>query len=178
MEFLKEVKLSKFEKVYLYNLLTESIIGDIKLIQNKLYISMFSSRMIILKNSDENLYHSLKKFQNENQPEVIKREYKRCDSTLWSNAQIESLKKNYYIKSLEELSKELKKSLHQISIKVMELKLVNNRIWNKDELNFLIKNINISNHELAQFLRRTIYSIKSKKRLIKNERLNLNKIEE
>ncbi|MGL5639038.1 MAG: hypothetical protein ACRCW7_06820 [Cetobacterium sp.] len=170
MDFLEKIKLKREEKDYLQKLLLESQIGDIKLMQNNLYITMFNSKMIVLKNSTIDLYNLLKNFQENNYPIKSKREYKKDSVSIWSKEEEENLIKNYYHKSLEELSKDLKKSYYQISMRVIKLKLVNTRPWTIDELELLEDNMEASNHELGKFFRRTVHSIKSKKRAIK--RLN------
>ncbi|MGL5722950.1 hypothetical protein [Cetobacterium sp.] len=167
MDFLEKIKLRREEKDYLQKLLLESQIGDIKLMQNNLYITMFNSKMIVLKNSTIDLYNSLKNFQENNYPIESKREYKKYSVSIWSKEEEENLIKNYYQKSLEELSKDLKKSYYQISMKVIKLKLVNTREWTIDELELLEQNIDVSNHELGKIFKRTFHSIKSKKRAIK-----------
>lgn len=170
MEFLEKTKLKREEKDYLERLLLESQIGDIKLMQNKLYITLFNSKVIILKNPSVDIYNSLKIFQENNYPIESKREYKKYSISIWSEKEDKNLIKNYYHKSLKELSEDLKKSYHQISMRVIKLKLVSTRPWTIDELELLEDNMEVSNHELGKFFRRTVHSIKSKKRAIK--RLN------
>ncbi|MGL5723489.1 hypothetical protein [Cetobacterium sp.] len=173
MEFLEKTKLKREEKDYLERLLLESQIGDIKLMQNKIYITLFNSKMIILKNPSLEIYNSLKSFQENNYPVESKREYKKYSVSIWSKEEEENLIKDYYQKSLEDLSKKLKKSYYQISMKVIKLKLVDTRPWTIDEVELLKQNMNTSNHNLGKILRRTVHSIKSKKRAIVRSKLEL-----
>ncbi|MGL5277749.1 MAG: hypothetical protein ACRC8M_01530 [Cetobacterium sp.] len=173
MDILENIKLNDNEKNYFQTLLSESSITDVSFMQNKLFITLLNSKMIILKNSDLDVFHLLKKYQNEDylkkyESNVNRKRIKRkgCISE-WTEENIEYLKKYYYSKSLDEVSKHIEKSFYQISLKVIELELVNNKSWTEDDLEFLQKNIMMSNHELGKILKRTMYSIKSKKKVLK-----------
>ncbi|MGL4866047.1 MAG: hypothetical protein ACRC3I_00465 [Cetobacterium sp.] len=170
MDFLKNLGLDENKKYYLQKLFLESTIRDVNLIQNKLYIELMDSKIIILKNCNLNTYNIIKKYQNEDFfKKNFKSNYLKHKKFLrtWQHEEINFLKKYYFSKTLEELSMKTKKSFYQISIKVLELKLVEIKKWKCEELDFLKKNIELSNYELAKLLKRSIHSIKSKKRTLK-----------
>lgn len=172
MSVLDKIKLDKKRRDELEELLLESLITNIEYIQNKVYIFMLNSKIIILKNSNLETYNLLKKFQEENQMKRQKNE--KLTVTYWTEKQKEYLRTNFSRFSFEELSKELNKSIYQISLKAMELELVKKREWTDYEINYLKKNINLSNYEIAEKLKRTLHSVKAKKRIILNIDRNLN----
>ncbi|MGL5596459.1 MAG: hypothetical protein ACRDDH_21225, partial [Cetobacterium sp.] len=134
-----------------------------------------NSKVIILNNSDLATYNLLKKYQNE---DFLKKNFKKQNIInkknlwIWEDEEINYLKKYYFLKTLEEISFEIKKSFYQISLKALELKLVGVKNWENDELEFFEQNIELSNYELGKLLKRSIHSIKAKKRILKKKIIN------
>ncbi|MGL5595620.1 MAG: hypothetical protein ACRDDH_16920 [Cetobacterium sp.] len=169
MEELEELKLSSIEKEKLNNLLTESMIVNLKFLQNKTYIFLMNSNVIVLNNSTKQIYDIFEKIKKKMSLEIQKYNYKKDVKRLipeWTDSEKEYLKENYFKESLENLEILLRKSYYQISLKVIELGLILNREWEEKELEFLKENIDMSNYVLAQMLRRTFHSIKAKKRVL------------
>lgn len=165
MEELKNLNLSEEDRNKLEKVLIESKIIDIKYIQKKVYIFLMNSRVVILKNSNLETFNIFQKIQK--QGYFKKSSYSRVIVSEWTNGDIEFLREHFFITSLEYISKKVKKSFYQISLKAMELKLINKREWLDEEIDYLKENINESNYELAKYLKRSIHSIKSKKRVLK-----------
>lgn len=164
MEELKNLKLSKEEIEKLEGVLTESKIIDLKYIQNKVYIFLMNSKIVVLKNSNLEVFNVFEKIQK--QGYFKKSSYSRVVVSEWTNNEIEFLREHFFIDSLEYISEKIQKSFYQISLKAMELKLINKREWLDEEIDYLKKNINESNYELARHLKRSLHSIKSKKRVL------------
>lgn len=175
MALLEGIRLNKNEKQELENLLLESIITDVKYLQNRLYIFMLNSKVIVLKNSDLETYSVVRKIQEKtlrNSKEIARKKSKEVLVSYWTDEEEEYLKYNFRNKTFEELGKELNKSSYQISVKALELKLVIKRGWTDSELDYLRKNIKLSNYMLAKALNRSLFSIKSKKRVLLHETIN------
>lgn len=174
MEELELLKLSSNEKEKLNRLLSESMIINLKFLQNKTYVFLMNSNVIVLNNSTKQIYEMFKKIKKDMSYEIQKHNYKKNQKRLileWTELEKEYLRKNYFKKSLSNLEIALGKSYYQISLKVIELGLVSNREWEDEEKYFLKENIKMSNYELAQVLKRTIHSIKAKKRILLNNKI-------
>ena len=98
--------------------------------------------------------------------EKIKKINKRKASD-WTEEEIEYLKHNFYDIDIDLLSLHLKKSQYQISLKAIEMKLVGAREWSSREVEYLEKNVNLPNYKLAKILKRSLSSVKAKKRVLK-----------
>lgn len=165
MEELKKLNLSKNEIEKLEEVLIESKIIDLRYIQNRVYIFLMNSKIVILKNSNLEIFNLFEKIQ--------KRGYFKKSSSSrdlvseWADNEIEFLKEHFFTDSIEDISEKVKKSFYQISLKAMELKLINKRVWIDEEIDYLRENIDESNYELARQLKRSLHSIKSKKRVLK-----------
>lgn len=92
---------------------------------------------------------------------------KKYNKIQWTTEEIEYLKSNYNFISLKKLSKELDKSEYQINLMLTKLNLLEKRSWTQEELDFLKQNLNKSSISLANQLKRSVASIKSKKRTLK-----------
>ena len=101
---------------------------------------------------------------------VCDEEYKpkKYNKIEWTNQEVEYLKSNYNFISLKELSKELNKSEYQINLMLTKLNLLEKRSWTQEELEFLKKNKDKSLTTLANQLKRSVASVKSKKRILEN----------
>lgn len=175
MALLEGIKLNKNEKQELENLLLESPITEVKYLQNRLYIFMLNSKVIVLKNSDLETYSVIRKIQERNYGGLDKNFRKKPKEILanyWTTEEEEYLKYNFNNKSFEEMGRDLNKSSYQISVKAIELKLLIKRGWTESELEYLKKNIKLSNYELSKKLNRSLNSIKSKKRVLLYEVIN------
>lgn len=86
---------------------------------------------------------------------------------VWSSDEIKFLKENFNTNNFSELSKKLKKSEYQINSKLSQLNLLKKRKWTVEEIKFLKENICIPTITLANTLKRSVASIKSKKRSLK-----------
>lgn len=87
----------------------------------------------------------------------------------WSESEKEYLKKNYLNLNINELEKQLNKSKYQINLKMSELQLLLKREWTKEEIEYLKNNLDRTSTFLAGELKRSVASIKSKKRVIMRE---------
>ncbi|MGL5208415.1 hypothetical protein [Cetobacterium sp.] len=92
---------------------------------------------------------------------------KKYNKIEWTIEEIEYLKSNYSFISLKKLGKKLDKSEYQINLMLTKLNLLEKRSWTQKELNFLKQNLNKSSISLANQLKRSVASIKSKKRRLK-----------
>lgn len=168
MEWIQELNLTSKEKKKIEMLIKESEITDIRFVQRNIYLFLRSSKIILLKNSTEMIYKKLKEIIEK---DLIPKEYeqkinkKKADE--WTEEELWCLKHEFYKTELESLSIKLNKSQYQISLKVIELGMVNSGSWDDDEVKYLEENQEISNYELAKTLKRSISSIKAKKRVLK-----------
>ena len=171
MEWIQELNLTLKERKKIEMLIKESGITDIKFIQRNIYLFLRNSKIILLKNSTEIIYKNLKETIEK---EMIPKEYeqkiikKKADE--WTEEELWYLKHNFYKIELESLSIKLNKSQYQISLKVIELGMVSSGNWDDDEVKYLKENQDVSNYELAKTLKRSISSIKAKKRVLKLEK--------
>lgn len=97
---------------------------------------------------------------------------KKYNKVEWTTHEIEYLKSNYNFISLKELSKELDKSEYQINLMLTKLNLLEKRSWTQEELEFLKNNRDKSLTTLANHLKRSVASVKSKKRFLEKSQLN------
>lgn len=170
MEELKKLNLSKKEIEKLEGILAQSKIVDLRYIQNRVYIFLMNSKIIILKNSNLEVFNIFEKIQK--QGYFKKPKSSRVIVSNWTDKEVMFLKEHFFIDSLEYISEKVNKSFYQISLKAMELKLINKREWLDEEIDYLKENINESNYELARYLKRSLYSIKSKKRVLKEFKIS------
>lgn len=89
----------------------------------------------------------------------------------WSPKEKQFLRENSTM-DIELLSLILKKSYYQINYMKGKLNLVDRKVWTKEELEYLEENFDKSNSVLAEELKRTIFSIKSKKYALRNKNDN------
>lgn len=164
MEELKKLNLSKKEIEELERVLSESKIIDLRYLQKRVYVFLMNSKVIILKNSNLETFNIFEKIQK--QGYFKKSKSSKVIVSIWTDEEVEFLEKNFFVNSLEYISKNVNKSFYQISLKAMDLKLINRREWLDEEINYLRENLNESNYELARYLKRSLHSIKSKKRII------------
>lgn len=171
MEEIKKLGLKEKEKEIIKRLVIETKIIEISYIQDTLYIFLENSKVIVLKNSTKKTYSIFKEMKN-NMYRLEKRRQKKERHIVseWTEQEKEYLRENYFKKSLSDLEITVGKSCYQISLKAIELGLVSNREWEDEEKNFLKENFKLSNYELAQVLKRTIHSIKAKKRILSNNK--------
>lgn len=104
--------------------------------------------------------------------------------TLWTNEDIKYLYDNYYFTNLEELSSYLGRPISAIKRKKVKLPIENfrrpnmkNIRWSEEDINFILNNKNMPINELANYLNRTIGSVKKKKYSLANHKKDKNKIE-
>lgn len=168
MNIINILSLNPCEKVKLKNLFLESNPIEIEYIQHKIYIILMNSKIIILNNSNHEIYLLLKKIQEDNY--IKKKESKSIPAEFWTKEDEEYIQENFFLKTLLELSLKFNKSFYQILLKARELNLINKKKWDSNEIKYLENNIETSNYELAKELKRSIHSIKSKKRMIKNKK--------
>ncbi|MGL5725727.1 hypothetical protein [Cetobacterium sp.] len=177
MKKLEMLGLSNTEKEKLSNILNGSVITNLKFFDNKTYIFLMNSDVIILNNSTKYVYNIFNELKEEMLQNISKSRYKKNDRkqlSEWTDGQIKYLKENFFIRTLKELEDRLGKSRYQLSLKAIELKIVETRKWSDKEIEFLRNNMDISNYELAKEMKRTVNSIKSKKRsLLKLEKNSL-----
>ncbi|MHA4990822.1 hypothetical protein [Cetobacterium somerae] len=177
MKKLEMLGLSNTEKEKLSNILNGSVITNLKFFDNKTYIFLMNSDVIILNNSTKYVYNIFNELKEEMLQNISKSRYKKNDRkqlSEWTDGQIKYLKENFFIRTLKELEDRLGKSCYQLSLKAIELKIVETRKWSDKEIEFLRNNMDISNYELAKEMKRTVNSIKSKKRsLLKLEKNSL-----
>lgn len=99
-----------------------------------------------------------KKFRNNRKNKV---------KVLWTSEEIEFLKNNYMTMDIDKLNKKLNKSHYQINLMLKKMNILTKKNWDKEEIDFLKKNIDKTSTWLAMNLNRSIASIKAKKRVIK-----------
>lgn len=170
--WIENLNLSLEKKQKLRGMLEKSKIIGVNYLQKKLYIFLRSSKLVILKNSDEKLFLILKKEMEKEYSmlEIKKKFSKKKKADEWSDDEIVFLKTNFHNSNLNALSKRLEKSQYQISLKAIELGLVGARKWKSSEIEYLKRSMEISNYELAEILNRSVSSIKAKKRVLRLER--------
>lgn len=171
MEWIEELNLILEKKWELKTLLSGSKIIDVEFIQNNIYLFLQNSKVIVFKNSTEEFYKKLEQIvKNDLSPKEINKRTNKRKADVWTIEEIEYLKYNYFCIDLNLLSIKLKKSQYQISLKAIEIGLVAPREWENAEVEYLKNNMEISNYELARILKRSISSIKARKRVLKIER--------
>lgn len=174
MEWIKKLDLSLDKKIKIATIVKKYKILNTSFIQNNIYIFLENSQTIILKNSTKSLYDEI----NKTLEDFFEKKYcktKKKIAIYWTQEEIEYLKKNFKGNDLISLSISLNKSKYQISSKAIELGLLVRKEWSLEEIEYLKKNIDLSNYILAEKLDRSIFSIKSKKRVLKNLYSYLNK---
>ena len=170
---IKNLLLSENEKKKFILLLDNNPVIEVIYLQKIIYLTLFNGKKVILKNSD---YATYQLFYNAYlRTYTFKNKKVKKSVAIWDDDELSFLKKHHTCLSLEEISKYLNKSKYQISEKVATLNLINKKKWTEDEYIFLKKNINIPTLELAIYLNRTISSIRSKKRIIKNGQIKKSK---
>lgn len=171
---LKDINMRDREKQQLEKLLSNDKIISVEYVQQKIYIVLMNSKVIVIKNSDLKTYFKFEKIKNtmyeENTKKLKYTTKKQKNSTEWDEESENFLRLNYDRYELDQLSVYLKKSVYQISVKAIELKLLRKREWKTEELDFLRENMEISNYELSMSLKRSIHSIKAKKRVLQKEK--------
>lgn len=171
MEWIQELNLTSKERKKIEMLIKESEITDIKFIQGNIYLFLRNSKIILLKNSTEMIYKNLKEtIEKEMIPKKYEQKIIKKKADEWTEEELWHLKHNFYKTELEPLSIKLNKSQYQISLKVIELGMVSSGSWADDEIKYLEENQDVSNYELAKTLKRSISSIKAKKRVLKLEK--------
>lgn len=172
MEEIKKLGLKDKEKEIIKRLILETRIVEISYIQEILYIFLENSKVIVLKNSTKKTYNIFEELKNDMYKLERKRKKGRRAVSEWTKEEEIYLKENFYSISLDELKDILNKSCYQIGLKAAEMKLVVKRDWTKQELEYLKNNISLSNYELSKELKRTIFSVKSKKRVLTHQTRN------
>lgn len=139
---------------------------DIEELDNDRLLIVSEKKNIILNNVSPELkekyydYFS-DKFSNK---EKKKKSYKKIE---WNDFEIEYVKSNIKTLDIKKLSDVLGKSEYQINLLLTKLNIFNKRNWSDNEIEYLKNNINEPSIKLANFLKRSIASIKSKKRILK-----------
>lgn len=130
------------------------------------------SMLILKKNGQRILVKSISENFREKCYEVVgsrmiipRKPIKKID---WTPKEKQFLRDNPMME-IELLSSILKKSYYQINYMKGKLNLVDRKVWTKEELEYLVENIDKSNSILAEELKRTIFSIKSKKYALRNK---------
>lgn len=146
-------------KTYLLNA------SDIEELSNNRLLVVSGNKSIILNDITPELkekYYDCfsHKFCNDNH------ESKKYIRIEWTPQEIEYLKSNYNFISLKDLSQELNKSEYQVNLMLNKLSLLEKRSWTKEEVEFLKNNKDKSLTTLANNLKRSIASVKSKKRVL------------
>lgn len=169
--WIESLNLSLEEKQKLRGILEKNEITEVCYLQRNLYIFLRNSKMVLLKNSDKELFLVLKKKMEKEYSmlEIKRKSSKKKRADEWADSEMFFLKTNFHNSNLNLLSKILKKSQYQISLKAIELGLVEAREWKSSEIKYLKHNIELSNYELAKILNRSISSIKAKKRVLRLE---------
>lgn len=170
--WIESLNLSLEKKQKLRGILEKSEIVEVSYLQKNLYIFLRNSKMILLKNSNEELFLFLKrKIEKEySMLEIKRKSSKKKKADEWTDSEMIFLKTNFYNSNLNLLSKILKKSQYQISLKAIDLGLVEAREWKSSEIEYLKHNMELSIYELAKILNRSISSVKAKKRALRLER--------
>lgn len=169
MKELERLDLSQQIKMQLKIIFSESKIIELEYIQNNIYITLMNSKIIILKGFSLQIFNELQIIKEKMYVKSYKKKIinKKALVSEWTNEEIKFLEDNFFVESLDNLSNSINKSFYQISLKATELELIKKREWTTEEVKFLKSNLNESNYELAKLLKRSINSIKAKKRVIK-----------
>ena len=173
--WIENLSLSLEEKQQLKNILNETQVVDINFMQNIIYLFLQNSKIVLLRNSNQELFLKLKKMVEKDflSGETVKKVSKRKVND-WTEEESDYLKSNFYDIDIDLLSIHLNKSQYQISLKAIEMGLVSAREWSSKEVEYLKNHIDIPIYKLAKILNRSISSIKAKKRVLKMERGALN----
>lgn len=86
---------------------------------------------------------------------------------LWTYDEIKYLKENYLKEEFDEICLKINKSNYQVNLMLGKLGLITKRGWTEEEVEFLKNNIKNSTVWLAGELKRSVASIKAKKRILK-----------
>lgn len=157
--------LNEEDKINFYKKVKVSMINDVRFLQENIYIFLNSGETIRLMRGTEEIHRLIKKIEELSIKEILSDEkFKDNRKILWTNEEIEFLKKNYKIYSIKELSEILGKSLYQIESKKISLRLYKIKVWEDEEVEFLKKNKEKSLYCLSMKLNRSIAAIKAKKR--------------
>ena len=161
VDWVNKVDANLKEKIEKY--VSEESIEDVDFVQNNIYLFLKNSKTVILKNGNRNFYEEIK---TEIERKYYSKKRKKRVSD-WNELQIEYLKQNFINDDMLSLSYYLEKSVYQITIKALELELLPARKWSFEELEYLKENMEQSNVNLAVNMRRSLSSIKAKKRILK-----------
>lgn len=85
----------------------------------------------------------------------------------WTEEEIKYLKENCYSLSLVELSIRLGKKEYKVDRMIKKMELFLRKPWTQDEINYILKNPHMKPLELANKLKRSLASIKSKRRYLR-----------
>ena len=151
---------NKITKHQFEDILEEII--DIEEIDNYKILIITNKNRIILNNVTSNIKDlCYEKLSNRINPYTKSYNYKKVH---WKTEEINFLKSNFNLKTLDELEIILNKSKFQINFMMSKLNLFVKKRWDRDEIEFLKKNITQSTIWLATKLHRPLGSIKTQKR--------------
>ena len=140
--------------------------NDLELLSEGRLLIVIDKRKILLKGISKDKideYYEMfgKKFRKNRQK---KSNYLRV---FWSDDEVKYLKENYLKKDINEIALVINKSNYQINLMLGKLKLIVKREWSRAEVEFLKNNIENSTVRLAEELKRSVASIKAKKRVLR-----------
>lgn len=140
--------------------------NDLELLSEGRLLIVIDKRKILLKGISKDKideYYEIfgKKFRKNRQK---KSNYLRV---FWSDDEVKYLKENYLKKDINEIALVINKSNYQINLMLGKLKLIVKREWSRAEVEFLKNNIENSTVRLAEELKRSVASIKAKKRVLR-----------
>ena len=140
--------------------------NDLELLSEGRLLIVIDKRKILLKGISKDKideYYEIfgKKFRKNRQK---KSNYLRV---FWSDDEVKYLKENYLKKYINEIALVINKSNYQINLMLGKLKLIVKREWSRAEVEFLKNNIENSTVRLAEELKRSVASIKAKKRVLR-----------
>lgn len=151
---------NKITKHQFEDILEEII--DIEEIDNYKILIITNKNRIVLNNVTSNIKDlCYEKLSNRINPYTKSYNYKKVH---WKTEEINFLKSNFNLKTLDELEIILNKSKFQINFMMSKLNLFVKKRWDRDEIEFLKKNITQSTIWLATKLHRPLGSIKTQKR--------------
>lgn len=151
----KTITIYQFE-----NILEEMI--DIEEIDSHKLLIITKKNRFILNNISNNIKKlCYEKLSNIVTPYVKSSNYKKV---IWEDEEIELLKNNFDLKTIDELELLLNKSKFQINFMMSKLNLFVKKRWEKEEVEFLRQNLNQTTTWLAVELNRPLGSVKTQKR--------------
>lgn len=140
---------------------------DLETLENDKLLILIDKKRIILNNISPNIREFCFEYFGKKFTSNEKIEKKVVNNYEWTNEEIHYLLVHCFSKSLREISHEINKTEYQIDCMIKKLNLFPRRPWTKSELDFMIENPQMKAIDLAGIFKRSLSSVKSKRRQLK-----------